>query len=382
MQIFLVAAIAAVTAATGCGSPAKKAPPPAPPREIEVLTLAPTEARVTGEYLGSMLSRASVNVLPQVAGYIRKLHVKPGQTVLAGAPLVEIDAREPSAALASASASREAAAARLALATQSRDRVEAMYRAGLTSGQELDQARAEEASATATVRAAVAQVSQRQVDVGYYVVRAPVPGVIGEVQARVGDYITATTRLTSISGAAGLELTVGVPAGRARTLAADAPVELLDGDGKVLASSQAFYVAAEVDPRTQLVAVKATFPDGLGLRAAELVRVRVVYSVGTALQVPALAVARQSGQAFVYVVGLREGKQVVERRAVQLGALSAQGYVIMAGVAAGDRLAVSSIQLLRDGAPVTITGAAPAASTGTGKPPSPDRAPPPAGTRP
>ena len=172
--IFLVAGAAAVTttATTGCGAPAKKAPPPAPPREIEVLTLAPTEARVTGEYLGSMLSRASVNVLPQVAGYVRSLHVKPGQTVAAGAPLVEIDARESSAALASASAGAEAATARLALATQSRSRVEAMFSQGLTSAQELDQVRAEEASAKAAVRAAQAQVSQRKVAVGYYVVRA------------------------------------------------------------------------------------------------------------------------------------------------------------------------------------------------------------------
>ena len=375
--------ISALIVLAACGSAAKQAAPPPPPREVEVLTLAPTEARVTGEYLGSMLSRASVNVLPQVAGYVRTLYVKPGQQVAAGAQLVAIDAREPTAALASATAGADAAAARLALAEQTRVRVEAMHREGISSSQELDQARADEASARAAVRAARATASERQVELGNHIVRAAVPGTIGEVQARLGDYVTTTTRLTSIAGDAGLELTVGVPAARARTLAEDAPIELLDADGKVTATSQAFYVAAEVDPRTQLVAVKATFPDGLGLRAAELVRVRVVYSVGTALQVPALAVVRQSGQAFLYVLGTRDGKQVVERRPVQLGALSAHGFVVEKGVAAGDRIATSSIQLLRDGAAVTVK--APGAAASPAPPasaPSPASTPPPASTSP
>ncbi len=367
---FLVATVA--VAVMGCGSKDAAPAKPPPPREIEVLTVAPSESRITGEYLGSMLSRGSVTVLPQVAGYVRVLHVRPGQKVAAGAPLVAIDAREQTAALVSATAGADAASARLALTEQSLKRTEAMHRDGIASSQELDQARADEASARAAVRAARAQASERQVELGNQVVRAPVSGVVGEVFSRLGDYVTPTTRLTSIAGDTGLELTVSVPAIRARSLAPDAPIELLDADGKVLATSPAFYVAAEVDLRTQLVAVKAAFPADLGLRAAELVRARVVYATGSAIQVPALAVGRQAGQAFVFVVGTREGKQVVERRTVKLGSLSARGYVVESGLAAGDRVAVTSIQALRDGAPVAIKapsvpGAPPAAPPAAGK---------------
>src|SRR6186713_161647 len=99
--------VSAVLAALALASACKEeAPAPAapPPRAIEVLTLAPTELRDTGEYLGSLLSRGSVTVLPQVAGYVRKILVKPGQQVEAGAVLAEIDARQEHAALQSASA--------------------------------------------------------------------------------------------------------------------------------------------------------------------------------------------------------------------------------------------------------------------------------------
>ena len=84
LNISLAVSVAlAVVLAAGCkdktAAPAK--PPPPPPREVEVLTVVPAEARVTGEYLGSLLSRASLTVLPQVNGYVRKIHIKPGQTV-------------------------------------------------------------------------------------------------------------------------------------------------------------------------------------------------------------------------------------------------------------------------------------------------------------
>ena len=92
---------ALLVGAVGCGAkPVVKAAPP--PREMEVVQLAPGEVRDTGEYLGTLMSRQSVNVLPQVAGYVRKIHVRPGQKVETGAPLLDVDSREASAALDSA----------------------------------------------------------------------------------------------------------------------------------------------------------------------------------------------------------------------------------------------------------------------------------------
>lgn len=316
--------------------------------------MAPTEVRDTGEYLGSLLSRESVTVLSQVAGYVRAIRVKPGQKVAAGAPLIEIDAREEGAALATARAQAQSAQSALALARQSRTRTEALFREGLVSGQELDQRRADVAAAEAAARAAGAQVAQRNVVMQYNVVKAAVPGVVGDVLVRIGDYVNPTTRLTTIAGAGGLEVGIAVPAPRARGLQPGAPLELLAADGKVLLSTSVFFVAAEADPRTQLVEVKAAIDNPVALRPNELVRARLVYSSRKAMQVPAGAVVRQSGQAFVFVVVDREGKTVVERRPIDLGALGERAYVVDKGLADGDRIAVSSIQALRDGAPVVV----------------------------
>ncbi|WP_257447741.1 efflux RND transporter periplasmic adaptor subunit [Archangium lipolyticum] len=353
---------ALVVGASGCGNkPAAKAPPPA--REIEVVQLAPSEVRDTGEYLGTLMSRQSVNVLPQVAGYVRRIHVRPGQKVEAGAPLIDVDAREETAALETARAQRTSSEVNLEQARRTRARIESLYKEGLASAQELEQARAQVDALEANTRAAAATEAQREVQLGFNTVRAPFAGTVGDVLVRVGDFVSATTPLTSVAQADVLEVSVAVPSERARSLRPETPLEVLDSNGKVLLTSTVFFVAPQADPRTQLVEVKAAFRNTVGLRPSELVRARLVYSTRNALQLPALAVVRQSGQPFALVVTDKGGQKVVERRPIKLGALGELAYVVESGLKEGEQVAVTSLQALRDGAPVKVKGTVAQAGT-------------------
>lgn len=344
--------LAVVCSAFACTE--KQAAPQAPkPREVEILTLSPSEVRETGEYLGSLLSRESVTVLPQVAGYVRKIHVKPGATVEAGAPLIEVDAREETAALDSARAQRSSVSAQLELARQTFNRAQALYKEGLATAEEIERSRADVEAAEAAARVAEAQVSQREVQLQYHIIRAAVPGTVGDVSVRVGDFVTASTQLTTIAQADVLELSVAVPSARAREIQPNATaIEILTDKGEVALTSNVYFVAPQADPRTQLVEVKAVFQNTVGLRPSELVRARVIYSTRQALQIPALAVTRQSGQPFAFLLVEKDGNLVVERRPVKLGTLGESSYVLESGLKAGDRIATSSLQMLRDGAPV------------------------------
>ena len=334
--------------AFGCGKPAPKGPPPA--REVTVLTLVPSEVRDTSEYLGSLLSRQSVTLLPQVGGYVRKILVRPGEAVESDHVLLEVDARQEAAALESAQAQAHSAGSSQELARQTLSRTQALYKEGLVSAQELERAAAAVAAAEATRRSASAQVSQRRVQLQYYGVRAPFAGTVGDVLVKVGDFVSPTTPLTTIAQADVLEVSVAVPAERARQVKPELPVELLDREGRVVLRCNVYFVAPQADPRTQLVDVKAVFRNLAGLRPSEVVRTRLVYGTRQALQVPPLAVVRQSGQPFVYAVEQRDGKTVVSRRPVTLGPLNESSYVVEKGLSAGDRIAVSSLQALRDGA--------------------------------
>ena len=359
-----VCSVALLATMAGCSGKAA-APAAPPPREVEVVSLAPREVRDTGEYLGSLLSRQSVTVLPQVAGYVRRIHVRPGQHVEEGAPLVEVDAREETAALDSAQAQLSSSQVNLELSRRTLARTEALHKEGLASAQELEGARAQVQAAEAASRSSAAQVTQRQVQLQFNVVRAPFAGTVGDVLVRMGDFVSASTQLTSIAQADVLEVSVAVPSARARAMKPDTALEILDAQGKRLLTSSVFFVAPQADPRTQLVEVKAAFRNTVGLRPSELVRARLVYSVRDALQIPALAVVRQSGQPFALVVQEKEGKTVVERRPITLGALGDMAYVVEKGLKAGDLVAVSSMQALRDGMAVRVK-TAPRADVGPG----------------
>src|SRR5690606_13395029 len=84
-----------------------------PPRAVDVQAISTGEVRDTGEYLGELISRQSIELLPQVAGYVRRIHVRPGQKVKQGEPLIEIDARQQTAALNSAQAQKSSAEVQL-----------------------------------------------------------------------------------------------------------------------------------------------------------------------------------------------------------------------------------------------------------------------------
>jgi RND family efflux transporter MFP subunit len=364
---------------SGCNAQAESKPAAPPAREVEVLTIAPSEVRDTGEYLGSIVSRQSVSLLPQVTGYVRKIHVRPGQHVKVGDVMVELDARQETAALQSAEARQRAAASSEELASKTFQRTQALHKEGLVTGQELDRAEAEAKAAEAASKAASAEVSETRVNLQFHAVRAPFPGTVGDVLVRLGDFVTASTALTSITEGDLLEASMTIPPERARQVKAGTPIELLDQNGKVLLESSLYFVAPEADPRTQLVDVRATFPNSIGLRPSELVRVRIVYGRSQALQVPVLSVVRQSGQPFVFVVEDKPGGPVVSRHPITLGVLGEQSYVVEKGLTAGDKIAVSSLQALRDGAPVKpkpMTTAAPSAAPPASGVPTASAAPP------
>jgi RND family efflux transporter MFP subunit len=352
----LVAARASLAVAAlyllGCNARAEKKPPAPPAREVEILKLELSDVRDSAEYLGNVVSRESVSILPQVSGYVRRIAIRPGQLVKAGDVLVELDARQERAALESADAEQRAAASSAELAARTLERTQALHREGLVSGQELDRAESQAKAAEAQRRAAEARAAEQRVALGFHAVKAPFGGTVGDVAARIGDFVTASTPLTTITQGGALEVQIRVPAERARLARVGMPVELLDAGGAVNVKTSVFFIAPQADPRTQLVDLSAAFPNEVGLRPSEMVRSRLVYGTRRALTVPVLAIVRQSGQAFVYAVEDRGASAVVARRPVTLGAVFEQSYVVEKGLAQGDRVVVSSLQLLRDGAPV------------------------------
>ena len=356
-QIIAVLTLSVVAAACGGdqegeGGPAGGAGP-FPPMQVQTLVLAPQPIAQASEFVATIQSLRSTTVQPQVEGIVRQVMVRAGDRVAVGQPLIQIDPDKQQATNTVTESQRASRDADLAYASQQLARMQKLHAAGAVSLAEREQAEAAHKSAEAQLEAVRSQIRENQVELEYYRVTAPSDGVVGEVIVRQGDRVTPSTMVTTIDQSEGFEAYVYVPVERAVNLRLGLLVELLDVDGEVVASNPVSFIAPRADDATQSVLVKATLRQmPPSLRVMQYVRARIVWSNEPALTVPVVAVSRLGGQYFVFVAEQTDQGVVARQTPVTVGQVSGEDYVVRSGLSAGDRVIVSNVQKLGDGAPV------------------------------
>jgi RND family efflux transporter MFP subunit len=324
-----------------------------PPTDVQTITLQPKPVPRSSEFVATVRSLRSTTVQPQVDGFVRQIFVKAGDRVTAGAPLVQIDPDRQQATLRTTQSQRAALEADLTFARQQLDRMRALYEGGAVSRAQLDQAESTHTAAEAQLTALDAQIRENQVELQYYRVTAPMAGVVGEIPVRLGDRVTPATIITTIDQPEGLEAYLNVPLERASDLKPGLTVELLGADGRVVASNPVTFIAPRADDATQSVLVKATLNQmPPGVRVMQYVRARVIWSNEPALSVPVLAVSRLAGQHFVFVAEPAQQGFVARQKPVTLGEVIGEEYIVRGGLQDGERVIVSNLQKIGDGAPV------------------------------
>src|SRR6266404_6084266 len=346
--------LAALLFTTACGDSkgAKAAAPQAMP--VKVQTAQAQKVDDTTDYVATLKSRDSAAVMPQVEGIITKIFVHSGQRVAAGAPLMQIDPAKQEATVRSQENARAAQLAQVKWAQQNYERVSGLANAGVVSRQDLDQARAARDAAQSQYQALDASVREQQVQLHYYQVVAPRAGIVGDIPVRVGDRVQTTTSLTTVDRPGTLEAYVYVPVEKSGQLKMNVPVELVDAAGKLLASSRITFISPQVDNATQTVLIKAQVPNNNEvLRNAQFVRARVVWGSQQRPVVPVIAVSRIGGLYFAFVAEPdSKGGYVVHQKALQVGQIVGNDYVVLDGIKAGDKVVVTGTQFLIDGIPV------------------------------
>jgi RND family efflux transporter MFP subunit len=325
---------------------------PAMPVKVEVAKA--TAVNDATEYVATLKSRESAVIMPQVEGQVTKIFVRSGDAVRADAPLMEIDPLKQQATVKSQESSRAAQEANLSYAKQQYVRSQGLYAAGVVSKQDLDQAKSALDAAQAQMDSLDAQVSEQQVQLHYYRVVAPWNGIVGDIPVRVGDRVTTSTQLTTVDQPGSLEVYVYVPIEHSGQLKMNLPVQILDGDGKVIGDSRISFISPQVDNTTQTVLVKARIANSKdALRHAEFIRARIVWGTHQNPEVPILAVSRLAGQYFAFVAEPENGgKYVARQKPLQIGQTVGNDYEVQGGLKPGDKVIISGTQFLIDGAPV------------------------------
>jgi RND family efflux transporter MFP subunit len=163
--------------------------------------------------------------------------------------------------------------------------------------------------------------------------------------------------LTTVDENKDLEAYIYIPTERAGEVRMGLDVDLMDNSGNLLEKTKVNFVSPEVDSTLQGILVKAPAHSTAEiLRSAQLVKARIIWSTRPMAVVPVLAVSRQGGQSFVFVMQKQNGHFMAVQTAVTLGDTVGNTYSITSGLNAGDRVIVSGTQFLVNGMPVMPMG--------------------------
>lgn len=346
-------------AAAGCQSR-----PQAPAQRALPVQAAPVAAAVFSQNVDTVSTLEAIDevaLAAQASGRIEQLLVRQGDVVRQGQRLLVLDQVQLRAEVAALRAQTETDRINYA-------RFEQLARVGADTALRRDQARQQYISSRQ-------QLVARQADLQFRDLKAPIDGVVGDIQVKQGDVLQAGTPFTTIIRNDRLLARVDVPAIFTDRVRLGQPVVLMDPVRNVpLAEGQVRSIDPGVVAASQSLLVKAEFPNPRGdLRTGMRTRTRLVLDSRQQPAVPFAAVTQVAGQSFVFVVGGLEqlrnnpGRLDKARLAalpadgrfalqvpVKLGPLQDNRYPVLSGLRAGQQVVTSNLLNLRHGSLIQV----------------------------
>src|SRR3989449_1737907 len=364
----LVVALLSVTAllvSNGCQS--KQAAPPTSPPDVEVVDVVQKDVPIYGEWVATLDGYVNAQIQPQVSGYITQQSYKEGSFVRKGQTLFRIDPRPLQAILDQAKAQLAQAQANLGKTQLDVDRDTPLAKERAIAQSQLDNDIQANLAAKAAVKAAEAQVEQADLNLGFTNVTSLVDGIAGIAQVQIGNLVSPTAVLTSVSQVNPIKayfpiseqeymhFAERINSHNQQEVPSDAPpFDLILADGSVYPHKGTLLLTdRQIDVTTGSIRVVCAFPNPKNiLRPGQFGRVRAAGDVRSgALLVPQRSVTELQGSYQVAVVG---NDNKVSIRPVKVGERVGAMWVLESGVKADEVVIVEGLQKVRDGATVKV----------------------------
>ena len=352
----------------GCASPEQAKPPPP---EVVVVQVEQKDVPIRKEWIGTLEGLVNAQIKPQVTGYLLRQTYQEGSFVKKGQLLFEIDQRTFQAALDEAKGRLANAEGQLATtqanqvkAQQDIDRYTPLAKEQAIPQQDLDNAVQANAAAQAQVRAARAQieaakaaVESAQLNLGFTKVVSLIDGIAGIAQAQIGDLVSQSSLLTTVSTLDPIKVYFPVSEREYLEYVRENPesarnhpaLEMVLADGSIYPQKgKISFSDRQVDVKTGTLRVQGVFPNpGNVLRPGQYARVRAITKTAKgALLVPQRAVTEQQGS---YQVAVVTSDNTIEIRPVGVADRVGTQWIIENGLKPGERVVAEGIQKVQAG---------------------------------
>ena len=316
---------------------------------VEVAKVKAVALQDDAQAVGTLKSRQSVMLRPEVAGRVSQIAFADGARVRKGQLLVQLDDVLQRAELSQAQAQVSIARANL-------KRNQELLAEKFVAPRVVEESQA-------SLQVAEAQMALAQARLGRMRIVAPFDGTVGIRNVNLGDYVKDGADLVNLEDSSSLYVDFRVPERFQGKLATGQRVKVeLDALPGQVFQAKVQALDPLVDANGRSVAVRAVLP-GVGqspLRPGMFARTTTVFSVSdAALVVPEEAIVPQGGKQFVFVLdaqGEGDAKKLLSRKVeVKLGVRNNGQVQLVSGVKEGDTVVVAGQQRLqKDGTEVRV----------------------------
>jgi multidrug efflux system membrane fusion protein len=346
-----------------------KKPKGAPPAQVvSVAAAALGDMPVILSELGTVTPDATVNVLPQLSGYLTAVGYREGQDVAKGQFLAQIDPRQYEIDKQQAEAQLAKDQASLDQARSDLDRYTKLNQQKSIAEQTYVDQKFLVQQDEGAVKADRASIAQYDLDLAYCRITAPVAGRVGLRLVDPGNYVTQSTSpgIVTITTMKPTTVEFTVPQNSlAQVLqrfnsGAKLPVTVYNSDNTAeLATGTLYAISNQMATSTGTVTLRATFAnDDEKLFPNEFVNVNLlVDTLEKAVLVPTAAVQSGAPGDYVYLVN---ADQSVSVHKVTRGPSDGKNTVIQSGLAAGQTVVTDGMDRLSDGAKIKVAAPKPA----------------------
>jgi RND family efflux transporter MFP subunit len=327
-------------------------------RDSDLLLAGTADLSRTVALSGSIKAVSTAVVKAKVAGELRSLGPREGDTVRAGQVLGEIDTTEFVLRVNQAVQQAEAARAQVDIARRQLDNNRALVEQGYISATALDTSVANHAAAQASLQAALAATELARKAQADTVLKSPISGTVSQRLTQPGERVAIDARVLEVVDLSRLELEAALPAADAGLLRPGTTAELSVEGLPDPIRAQVVRLNPTTQAGTRSVLAYLSVAPTPGLRAGLFARGTAALEQRHVLSLPLSAVRLDDSLPYVVVL---DGA-ALRRRTVKTGGHGlvdrVESVEITDGLHDGDRVLRGSLGTVRDGTPARLVAAA------------------------
>ncbi|MFO1261393.1 MAG: efflux RND transporter periplasmic adaptor subunit [Sphingomonadaceae bacterium] len=269
-------------------------------------------------------------------GAVSAVLVEPGDWVRPGQVLARVERSVQAQQGASLAAAIQVARADARLAQNDLDRASALVANGFVSKADIDRRTAARDAALARVRVAEAQYNEQRARIGRLDIRASAGGLVLTRTVEPGQVIGAGSGvLFRLAKGGEMELQAKLSEGDLARLSVGDTARVTPVGGAQSYEGHIWQLSPVIDPQTRLGVARIALSYHKDIRPGGFASAQIVSGLAQSAVLPESAILNDEKGSYVYIVN---AKNIVERRDVKIGQVSAAGVSIATGLSGSEHV--------------------------------------------